>query len=198
MESHSIVWPPSLLQRVEDHLRAVEDAVAPTLPPVFATQTSVYSFFTQYHSLLSSELEELEVQKETTECCILFVIGILEHSCRLSFLFPRERRMVTTAAQQKERRLLGPPKGGNVKKRRVEPVDSTLGYGKFSRVLTLEYLLRLFVSLPQVVGHYEKLGGTMLPSFSREPLWKFVNKTLEVLQEHPELFCPLDTYIPLR
>lgn len=197
-------WPPKLLEIVQRHLHAVEDEQFPSLPPVYSATDTVYNFFVLHRPRIAAVMESSGIERGVTDCCVNFVVSVLEQACGLSFLLPRERRMVTNAAIQRERRMRGGGGGGRgggahaFKKRRIDEPDHGIVHAKFAHVLTLEYLLRLFISLPLILEHYDKLGGSVLPAFSKRPLWAFVNATLRVLDENQQLFSPLNSYVPLR
>lgn len=199
MTSHSIAWPPRLLQVVKTHLQCVEHEQYPSVPPLYSATHNIYDFFCVQHAALVSDMQSHGVEPAVTEGCIRMVIGLIEQSCALSFLQLRERRVVSTASIQKEKRMIGSTKSsGGHKRRRMEDVDDVFGGARFSRVLTLEYLLRMFVALPFIIRHYDKLGHSTTPEYAQAPLWTFVNVTLHTLETCIDQFYQPSSYIPLR
>ncbi|KAL7698604.1 hypothetical protein N2W54_007993 [Lotmaria passim] len=195
---HAIQWPPSLLVVVRRHLDRVEDAVAPSIPPMPSSALSIYEFFETYHDELESQMQGSNFDPTVTECCLAFLIGVLEQSCALSFLLSRERRIIAMTVRQVEKRLLSKSRstGSEAKRRRLDEAPAT--EARYARVLTLEYLLRLYVSLPMILEHYNKLSSAAMPGYATAPLWCFVNISLQLLNSNSRLFSPITSYVPLR
>lgn len=202
----SVEWPSRLLLILLQHLERAEDQVSPSMPPLVEQRINVFSFFIQYTWSLKSELLESGkiVDEEIVDCCIHFLLELLEQSCADSFLFSKERRLLTLAAAQKEREvkaLYGGSDPQKTKKRRFEGQKESVPCGcvyKFARVLPIEYLLRIVASLSPLLDHYNNLGGCAVPAYSTEPLWTFVNHMLQVLDKNPNLFVPLCKYVPMK
>lgn len=207
MKKH-IRWPPKLLQIAVDHIHCVENPLGPSIPPLLPS-VSIFSFFEQYTSLIARDLSRMgKVEDEKMiDCCVQFVLELLEQSCAHGFLKTKERRAVTTAAKQLEKQLTSytsksMPTSAPLKKKRREETGSSFGGEavnlKFSRVLPLEYLLRLIVSLPSILEQYDRLSGSALPEYSKNPFWFFINHTLQLMDAHPEYFTAMQFYIPLQ
>lgn len=194
----SIQWPPALLLVVRRHLDHVEDAVAPSIPPMPSSSPSIYDFFDSHRDVLENQMRASGFDATATECCIAFLVGVLEQSCSLSFLLSRERRIVAMTVRQVEKRLLSKSRSSSpdAKRRRLDEVAAT--EARYARVLTLEYLLRLYVSLPMILEHYDKLGSSTMPGYATAPMWCFVNISLQLLNANSRLFCPITSYVPLR
>lgn len=194
-----IQWPPSLLQVVQRHLDHVEDAVAPSIPPMPSAAPSIYDFFDSHRDAIESQMQARNFDKAVTACCIAFLIGVLEQSCSLSFLLSRERRIIAMTVRQVEKRLMvskARTSAADSKRRRLEEAAST--EARYAHVLTLEYLLRLYVSLPMILEHYDKLGSAAMPVCATAPLWCFINVTLQLLNSDSRLFSLITSYVPLR
>eukprot|EP00796_Vickermania_ingenoplastis_P012988 gene12988-8836_t len=196
MDRTPIHWPPKLLQTTIDHLQRVEDPESPSMPPLLK-RMDVLTFFQLHAPLLRTELSRRgeSADPQWIQCCTSFVIDLLEQACAQNFLVPRERRCICAAASNRERQML--TAAGAPKRRRHEGHNAS-GTAKFAPVLPLEYLLRLIVAMPQVLEHYDRLGGAALPSYCKGALWSFMNSTLALLDSHPEFFSPLQMYAPLR
>lgn len=206
MAHASVEWPSRLLLILLQHLERAEDQVSPSMPPLVEQKINVFSFFTLYTWSLKSELLQSGkiVDEEIVDCCIHFLLELLEQSCADSFLFSKERRHLALRATQKEREiraLHGGPDPQKSKKRRFEGQTEIVLSGcvyKFARILPLEYLLRIVASLSPLLDHYNNLGGSTLSAYSTEPLWTFVNHMLQVLDRNPNLFVPLYKYVPVK
>lgn len=201
-----IEWPQRLLQVLYDHLVHVEHPLAPCMPPPLEQRWNIFSFFQQYAYPIKSEL--LKSGKFTdgqlVDCCIYFLLELIDVSCGDSFLSSKERRPLTALATQKEREirtLTGNGDAQKPKKRRFEAQTESVRTPclyKFSRILPLEYFLRIVASLPSVLEHYDSLGGSAVPAYSKEPLWIFINHTLQILDKDPDFFTPLHTYVNIK
>ncbi|KPI85632.1 hypothetical protein ABL78_5313 [Leptomonas seymouri] len=193
-----IQWPPSLLLVVRRHLDHVEDAVTPSIPPMPSSAPTIYEFFESHRDALESQMRARNYDRAATECCIAFLIGVLEQSCALSFLLSRERRIIAMTVRQVEKRLLSKSRSAvpETKRRRLDEAAAT--DARYARVLTLEYLLRLYVSLPMILEHYDKLGSAAMPSYATAPLWCFINVSLQLLSSDSRLFSSITSYVPLR
>lgn len=191
----SVVWPSRLLDTVRMHLAAVEDPVTPSIPPICTSSVNVYDFFSEFGVSIQERMSACGFDDDVAGYCMNFVLEVLEHCCPLSFLFTRERRVVSNAARMRQKRVLSLKPG--VKRRKVEVSDPSAAY-LFSPVLTLEYLLRFFIAMPFLLEHYDRLGGAVLPSDCKRPLWTFVSITLELIDTSPDRLCPLSSYVPLR
>lgn len=196
MSSGSIQWPAKLLQTAIDHLKWVEDPHAPSMPPL-QQRIDIFTFFQQYTPLIKADLAKQSdmLDNETVDCCTCFLIDLLEHSCGHTFLFPKERRLISAAAALKERQWL--TSSGGMKRRRSE-ASSSDGIVKYARVLSLEYFLRLVAALPRVLADYNRVNGNSLPSYCTKSLYTFINCTLLVLDGHPEFFSARQLYVLLR
>lgn len=208
MSSPAIDWPPRLLDTVKQHLEAVDNAVCPMIPPLFTPGTmTIYDFFSTQQETLAARLAGRGVSADTVEFCVGFTIEVLEHACQLSFFTPKERRTIGLAVRQMNKRA-APAKSraagrGGVadgKRRRSggPEADSSHEGAQYCRVLTLEYLLRFFIALPLIVEHYDRLGGSEIPGFSKRPLWEFAGETLRLLDSMRGQFSPLMSYIPVK
>ncbi|KPA75424.1 hypothetical protein ABB37_08692 [Leptomonas pyrrhocoris] len=192
-----VQWPPSLLLVVRRHLEHVEDAVAPSIPPMPSSSPSIYEFFESHRDALEGEMRTCSYDPTVTECCIAFLIGVLEQACALSFLLSRERRIIAMTVRQVEKRLSKSRTAApETKRRRLDEAAAT--ESRYARVLTLEYLLRLYVSLPMILEHYDKLGSAAMPGYATAPLWCFINISLRLLSSNNRLFSPITSYVPLR
>lgn len=206
MTTSRVQWPARLLQVLHSHLEHVENPFTPSMPPPLEERWSVFSFFQQYSSTIKSELMRSGkiMDEQLIDCSIFFLLELLEVSCADSFLFPKERRSLNVLAAQKEREIRARAGGGDAqkaKKRRFEAQIETARTEclyKFSRILSLEYLLRIVASLPPLLDHYDFLGGSTVPAYSKEPLWIVINHTLQILDKDPFFFTPLDTYAFLK
>lgn len=205
MSSSEIVWPERLLTIVREHLESVENPDAPAIPPLLQTGlVTIGQFFDDNEAELERRLVAAGLTLDTIEFCAGFAIEVLEHACQLSFLTPRERRTVGAAVRQLEKRtgLVSKPRGGRAASKRNrgengngDPAD---GGAKYCRVLGLEYLLRFFISMPLILDHYDKLGGSAIPAFSKQPLWLFASETLRLLNTMPSSFSPISKYVLLK
>jgi len=193
-----IQWPSNLLQMVRRHLDQVEDATMPSIPPMPSTAMSIFTFFESYRDQLHHQMMRDGFDPHATTCCIAFIIGVLEQSCSLSFLLPRERRIVATTVRQVEKRWASKTREEAPELKRRRPEEKAMEEPRYARVLTLEYLLRLYVSLPMILQHYDKLGGIEMPAYFTYPLWHFINLTLALLNQYSKLFSPISTYVALR
>jgi hypothetical protein len=193
-----VQWPPSLLHVVRHHLDHVEDAVAPSIPPMPSSAPSIYDFFKSHYDAIDRQMRASNFDSTVTECCIAFVVGVLEQSCSLSFLLSRERRIIAMTVRQVEKRLLSKSRSAAPESKRRRLDESTTTEARYARVLTLEYLLRLYVSLPMILEHYDKLGSATMPSYATAPLWCFINISLQLLSADGRLFSPITSYVPLR
>ncbi|KAK7199063.1 hypothetical protein NESM_000875000 [Novymonas esmeraldas] len=198
-DTRRLQWPPSLLVTVRRHLDRVEDAVAPSIPPMPSSAPTIYDFFCDTHrAAIEERMRGVGYEAAVTECCVAFLVGVLEQSCSLSFLLTRERRIITMMVRHVEKRLLSKARAPvqDARRRRVE--ETAESEPRYARVLTLEYLLRLYVSLPMILEHYDKLGSASMPSYATAPLWCFVSITMELLSADAQLFSPVTVYVPLR
>lgn len=193
-----IQWPPSLLQAVQRHLDHVEDAVAPSIPPMPSSAPTIYDFFESHHDTLERQMRASNFDRGATECCIAFLVGVLEQSCSLSFLLSRERRIIAMTVRQVEKRLSSKARSNAADSKRRRLDEAAASEARYARVLTLEYLLRLYVSLPMILEHYDKLGSEAMPSCATAPLWCFINASLQLLSANSRLFSPINSYVPLR
>lgn len=193
-----IQWPPNLLHMVRRHLDHVEDATAPSIPPMPSSAMSIFTFFESYREQLQHQMCRDGFDPHATDCCIAFIIGVLEQSCSLSFLLPRERRIVATTVRQVEKRWTSKSREEAPELKRRKWEERAVDEPRYARVLTLEYLLRLYVSLPMILQHYDKLGSSAMPAYSTYPLWHFINLTLSLLNQYTKLFSPIATYVALR
>ncbi|CAJ1008047.1 hypothetical protein Q4I28_003360 [Leishmania naiffi] len=195
---HGVEWPPSLLYTVKRHLDHVEDAVRPSIPPMPSSAPTIYDFFEVHHDAIGGEMRRSGFDAAITECCTAFLMGVLEQSCSLSFLLSRERRIIAMTVRQVEKRLLSKGRSNVMDSKRRRLDEKAASEPRYARVLTLEYLLRLYVSLPMILEHYNKLGSASMPSYATAPLWCFINITMRILSSNPQLFSPITQYVPLR
>ncbi|KAG5480643.1 hypothetical protein CUR178_05777 [Leishmania enriettii] len=193
-----VQWPPSLLCTVKRHLDHVEDAVRPRIPPMPSLAPTIHEFFETHHEAIACQMERSGFDAAMTECCTAFLMGVLEQSCSLSFLLSRERRIIAMTVRQVEKRLLSKAHSNMLDSKRRRLDEGSMNGPRYARVLTLEYLLRLYVSLPMILEHYDKLGGARMPSYATAPLWCFINITMQILSADSRLFSPITEYVPLR
>ncbi|GET88064.1 hypothetical protein, conserved [Leishmania tarentolae] len=193
-----VEWPPSLLRTVKRHLDHVEDAVRPSIPPMPSSAVTIYDFFESHHDAIEAQMRGSGFDAAMTECCTAFIMGVLEQSCSLSFLLSRERRIISMTVRQVEKRLLSKERSNVLGSKRRRLDERATSEPRYARVLTLEYLLRLYVSLPMILEHYDKLGSMRMPSYATAPLCCFINITMQILSADPRLFSPITEYVPLR
>ncbi|KAG5479932.1 hypothetical protein LSCM1_06350 [Leishmania martiniquensis] len=193
-----VEWPPSLLRTVKRHLDYVEDAVRPSIPPMPSSAPTIYDFFEAHHDAIAGQMLRSGFDAAMTECCRAFLLGVLEQSCSLSFLLSRERRIIAMTVRQVEKRLLSKARSNMIDSKRRRLDERSTSEPRYARVLTLEYLLRLYVSLPMILEHYDKLGSACMPSYATAPLWCFINITMQILNADSRFFSPITEYVPLR
>ncbi|KAG5506375.1 hypothetical protein JKF63_05878 [Porcisia hertigi] len=193
-----VVWPSGLLLTVKRHLDNVEDAVSPSIPPMPSSAPSIYDFFETHHDVIEGQMLHNGFDAAVTECCIAFLIGVLEQSCSLSFLLSRERRIIAMTVRQVEKRLLSKVRSSTIDSKRRRLDEKATNEPRYARVLTLEYLLRLYVSLPMILEHYDKLGSARMPLYATAPLWCFIKITMQILSADSRFFAPITEYVPLR
>lgn len=172
--------------------------MAPSIPPMPSSAPTIFDFFETHHDAIAAAMQRRGFDPSATECCTAFLVGVLEQSCALSFLLSRERRIIALTVRQVEKRLLSKARANvdDTKRRRLD--ERPASESRFARVLTLEYLLRLYVSLPMILEHYDKLWNAAMPLHAAAPVWGFVNATMEILSADPRLFSPITQYVPLR
>nr|CCC89261.1 conserved hypothetical protein [Trypanosoma congolense IL3000] len=198
-----IKWPPQLLRVLRSHLQQIDDPQDPRTIPL-ATKSpdrSVLTFLTGVHD---AAMQLSGVSEPVATCCRNLLLEMIEQCCALLFLSSKERRIINLAASQREKRL-GVGRGG-VKRRRSGEQDSASEEAaagesggapcKCAAVLPLEYLLRLFVALPSLLVHYDKLGGSAMPPAFKQPLWDYVNALLDIMKDMH--FIDESEYVPLR
>ncbi|KAF8285427.1 hypothetical protein TcBrA4_0036660 [Trypanosoma cruzi] len=54
----------------------------------------------------------------------------------------------------------------------------------------------LFYGFASILAHYDKLGGSTMPSAYKQPLWDYVNAILSIMKDL-DFFDPT-AYIPLK
>ncbi|CCW67243.1 unnamed protein product [Phytomonas sp. Hart1] len=204
--SSPIIWPPRLLLTLQKHIETVENAENPAIPPMDNNLKTICIFFDNCHSALADRLAQKGFDYDLTDYCIHFLCEILEEACMQTFLLPRERRIITSMLRHKVRKTAVAPRSKvtteqtsrKVPKMEVDAVE-TRGEGRlFTSLLSLEYLLRLFFTLPPVLEHYDKLGASVMPPYAKRPIWEFVNECLNLLNNIPDAFSPISSYIPLK
>ncbi|CCW59783.1 unnamed protein product [Phytomonas sp. EM1] len=201
-----IIWPPRLLLALKQHIEAVESAESPSIPPMDNDHKTIRTFFDNCHHTLAERLAQKGFDYDLTDYCIHFVCEILGEACMHTFLLPRERRVITSMLRHKIRKTVIAPRSKATAEQNArkapkieEEVDETRGEGSsFASLLTLEYLLRLFFTLPPVLEHYDKLGASSMPQYAKRPVWEFVNECLNLLNSIPDALYPISSYVPLK
>ncbi|KAF8277261.1 hypothetical protein C3747_169g48 [Trypanosoma cruzi] len=187
-------WPPRLLLVLRRHLEQVEHPEFPRTPP-FSTNSSRRSVLTFLLDAHECARRLSKLSDSFVDCCRNLVLDIIEQCCASSFLSAKERRVINLLAVQREKRL----EGRHGQKRRHNDSDGSptaTASHKCAAVLPVEYLLRFFMALPSILAHYDKLGGSTMPSAYKQPLWDYVNAILSIMKDM-DFFDPA-AYIPLK
>ncbi|CBH08816.1 hypothetical protein, conserved [Trypanosoma brucei gambiense DAL972] len=159
-----IKWPLRLLQILRNHLEQVDHPHEPRTLPIAAKcgQGGVLAFLTDVDDDVRRRTGASEC---ITACCRGLVLDMIEQCCTLLFLSSKERRVINMAAVQREKRVVARGVGKRRRGDQGETTEETAigetdnSQRKCAAVLPLEYLLRLFVALPSLLAHYDKLGG---------------------------------------
>lgn len=144
-------WPKVLQQRFALHNeQTLKQAGSDSpIPPLATPAASV-------EDLVGRVLGEmmLQVPEEISECelCVCFIRDLFESCCACSLLSGAERKQVASMK-----------KIGLKRKRKPDFGELSAVSSHYASVLPADYLLRLLVALPAVVGHYIIVNGGRSP-----------------------------------